>query len=61
MFRAILAHLQEVLHKQQLVYYVYFLRRIEVGVANLTRNTPNVVYEAPPEDEQVVLKTGRGC
>jgi hypothetical protein len=26
-----------------------------------TRNTPFAVYAAPPEDEQVVLETGRGC
>jgi hypothetical protein len=33
MFRALLAHLQEALHKQQLVHCVDLLSRIKVGVA----------------------------
>jgi hypothetical protein len=65
MFRAPLAHLQEALHKQQLVHYMSV---ISVGCTNLgskqnkhVRNIPTVVCAAPPEDEQVVLETYRGC
>jgi hypothetical protein len=45
MFRALLAHPQEALHKRHLVYCV---RVMSVGC------------EAPPEDEQVMLETCRG-
>jgi hypothetical protein len=55
MFHALLAHLQEALHKQQLVY------RVRIMLAGCyTRNIPIVVYAALPEDEQVVLETHTG-
>jgi hypothetical protein len=70
MFRALLAHPQEVLHKQHLVYCV----RMSVGCdtvavslhpchSQLTlhaRNIPDAVCLAPPEDEKVMLETCRG-
>jgi hypothetical protein len=49
MFRALLAHSQEALHKRHLVYCV---RVMSVGGTR-----PGV---APPEDEQVTLETCRG-
>jgi hypothetical protein len=52
MFRALLAHLQEALHKQQLVYCV---RIMSAGCYQGWSGT------LVPEDEQVVLKTCRGC
>jgi hypothetical protein len=59
-------HLQEALHKQQLVYCVRVMsvgsyqdwRR--TGVSD-TISTPIVVCLAPPEDEYVVLETCRSC
>jgi hypothetical protein len=59
MFRTLLAHPQEMLHKRHLVYCV---RVMSVGCARigLERNVASAVCEAPPEDEQVVLETGRG-
>jgi hypothetical protein len=48
MFRALLAHPQEALHKGHLVYCVR------------ARNIPSAVCAAPPEDEQVMLETCRG-
>jgi hypothetical protein len=62
MFRALLAHLQEALHKR---YLVYCLRRMSVGCAALqltlySRNIPNAVCAAYPEDEQVMFETCRG-
>jgi hypothetical protein len=51
MFQALLAHLQEVLHKQQLVYCMWIM----------PGQQPVAVYAGPPEDEQVVLETCRGC
>jgi hypothetical protein len=48
MFRTLLVHSQEALHKH-LVYYTLYARDI-----------PNVVCVAPPEDEQVMLETCRG-
>jgi hypothetical protein len=54
-FRALLAHPQEVLHKQHLVYCV---RVMSVGC--YARNIPSAVCVAPPEDEQVMLETCRG-
>jgi hypothetical protein len=56
MFRALLAHPLESLHKRHLVYCV------SVGcgtVAVKLRNTPNAVCAATPEDEQVMLETCR--
>jgi hypothetical protein len=48
MFRALLAHPQEALHKRHLVYCV---RLMSVGCGTVV---------APPEDEQVKLETCRG-
>jgi hypothetical protein len=52
MFQALLAHLQEALHKRHLVYC---LRVMSVGCTWC--NIPSAVCIAPPEDEQVVLET----
>jgi hypothetical protein len=60
MFRALLAHRQEALHKRQLVYCV---RIMSVGsdIATLyARNTLTAVCVALPEDEQVMFETCRG-
>jgi hypothetical protein len=48
MFRALLFHLREAIHKCHLVYCVCF---VSVGCARV---------EAAPEDEQVMLETCRG-
>jgi hypothetical protein len=48
LFRALLAHPQEVLHKRHLVYCACV---ISVGCTRI---------EAPPEDEQEKLETGGG-
>jgi hypothetical protein len=60
MFRALLAHLQEALHKRHLVYCV---RVTSVGYTRigveLARNIPSVVCAGPPENEQVMLETRR--
>jgi hypothetical protein len=70
MFRALLAHLQEVLNKQHLVYCVRILAdgcgmlavKLQSCHSQLTyaRNIPNVVCIAPPEDEQVMRETRKG-
>jgi hypothetical protein len=69
LFRVLLAHPQEGLHKRHLVYCV---RIMSVGCAKIAlqpchsqltlyaRNIPNAVCVAPPEDEQVILETSRG-
>jgi hypothetical protein len=60
MFRALPAHPQEALRKRHLVYCV---RVTSVGCTRIgveARNIPSVFYEAPPEDEQVMLETCRG-
>jgi hypothetical protein len=62
MFRDLLAHPQESLHKRHLVYCV---RVMSVGFAMIAvslhvRNIPNAVCAANPEDEQVMLETCRG-
>jgi hypothetical protein len=64
MFRALLAHPQEALHKRHLVYCV---RVISVGYAILVqptekhaRNIPSALFAAPPEAEKVMLETCRG-
>jgi hypothetical protein len=73
MFPALLAHLQEALHKQQLVFCVHIMSVVYyqdwsgtsftpiLVAANRqhARNIP-IVCAAPPEDEQVVLETCRG-
>jgi hypothetical protein len=57
-FRALLAHPQEALHKQHLVYSV---RVMSVGCANPgARNMPSAVCLAPPEDEKIILETCTG-
>jgi hypothetical protein len=57
MFRTLLAHPQEVLHKRHLVYCV---RIMSVGCGTVARNIPNAVCAQPPKDEQVMLETCRG-
>jgi hypothetical protein len=68
MFRALLAHPQEVLHKRHLLYCV---RIMSVGCGSLqpchsqltyAHSIPNAVCGSPPEDEQVrvMLETCRG-
>jgi hypothetical protein len=70
MFRALLAHPQEVLHKRHLLYCVC----VSVGCATTAvklqswhsqltlyaRNIPSAVCVAPPEVEHVMLETYRG-
>jgi hypothetical protein len=70
MFRALLAHPQEALHKLNLVHCV---RIISVGCGTVAislqpchsqltlcaSNIPNAVCAGPPEDEQVMLETCR--
>jgi hypothetical protein len=71
MFRALLAHPQEALHKRHLEYCVRIMSAgcgtIAVSLqpwnSQLTlyaRSIPSAVGLAPPEDEQVVLETCRG-
>jgi hypothetical protein len=61
MFRALLAHLQEALHKQLLVYCVRVMSvciPILVQPADITRTQfTKCCLAAVPEDEQVVLET----
>jgi hypothetical protein len=59
MFRALLAHTQEELHKWHLVYC---LRVMIDGCATIVMNCniPSAVCLSPPEDEQVMLETCRG-
>jgi hypothetical protein len=70
MFRALLAHPQETLHKRHLVYCVSIMLvdcgtvavKLQPCHSHLTfypRNISNAVCEAPPEDEQVMLETCR--
>jgi hypothetical protein len=75
MFRTLLAHPQEVLHKRYLVYCVRVMSvgcyqdwsktplHSNPGSNQLTlhaRNLLIVVCAAPPEDEQVMLEVCRG-
>jgi hypothetical protein len=61
MFRALLAHPQEALHKRHLAYC---MRVMSVGCTRIgvpyARNIPSAVCEGPPEDAQVMLETCRG-
>jgi hypothetical protein len=57
MFQALLAHLKQALRKQQLIYFV---RIVSAVCYQGSSSTPTLVV-APPEDEQVVLETRRGC
>jgi hypothetical protein len=63
MFRELLAHPQEVLHKRHLVIlraeisrYLNTFKYLLISAPNIQ----NVVCETPPEDEQVMLETCRG-
>jgi hypothetical protein len=64
-FRALLAHPQEALHKRHLVYCVR-VKSVSCypdWCSQLTyhaRNIPSAVCAVPPEDEQVMLETCRG-
>jgi hypothetical protein len=64
MFRALLAHPQEVPHKRRLVDYVCLMpvgcTRIGVKLQFWGSNIPSAICGASPEDEQVMLKTFRG-
>jgi hypothetical protein len=55
MFPALLAHIQEALHKRHLVYFVRVLSIETYAI----RVIPSVVYATPPEDEEVMLETCR--
>jgi hypothetical protein len=71
MFRTLLVHPQEAIHKRHLVYCV---RIMSVGCATIavslqtwhsqftlySRNIQNAVCVSPPEDEQVMLETRTG-
>jgi hypothetical protein len=59
MFRALLAHPQEALHKRHVVYCV---RVMSVGCTRIgvSRKIPSAICTVLPEDEQVMLETYRG-
>jgi hypothetical protein len=70
-FQALLAHPQEVVHKQHLVYCVRVMSvgcgtvavKLQTCHSQLTlyaRNIPNAFSAAPPKDEQVMLEKCRG-
>jgi hypothetical protein len=63
MFRALLAHPQEALHLQHLVYCMRVMSvgctRIKVNITH-TQNIPSAEYAAFPEDQQVMIGTCRG-
>jgi hypothetical protein len=61
MFRALLAHPQEALHKRHLVYCVRVMSvgYTKIGV-ELVSNIPSAASSEPSEDEQVMLETCRG-
>jgi hypothetical protein len=66
-FRVLLAHPQEVMHKRRLVYCVRvmsvvctrFRVPLQTWCSQYTQYTASTVCVAPPEDEQVMLKTCR--
>jgi hypothetical protein len=71
MFRALLAHPKEVLHKRNLLYYVRVMSvgctRIGVEISILVQPTDitrtqyiKCHFAAHPEDEQVMLEICRG-
>jgi hypothetical protein len=71
MFRALLAHPQEALHKRHIVYCVHiFSVGCAMGAVKLqpchsqltlyARNIPKAVCVAPPENEQLMLETCSG-
>jgi hypothetical protein len=65
MFRELLAHPQEVLHKRHLVYCVRIMSvgcgsvavKLNSQLALYASSIPNAVCVASPEDEQVMLET----
>jgi hypothetical protein len=72
MFRALLAHPQDSLHKRHLVYWVRIMS-VDCGTGSVSlqytmhicnvsnaRSIRNAVCTAPPEDEQVMFETRRG-
>jgi hypothetical protein len=62
MFRSLVAHPQQVLHKRHLVYFVLIMS-VGCGTVAVTlkaRNIPSAVCAVPPEDEQEMLETCRG-
>jgi hypothetical protein len=70
MFRALLAHPQEVLHKRHLVYCLRImsvgcgtnavsLQSCHIQLTLHVRNIPSAVFAALPEDDQVMLETCR--
>jgi hypothetical protein len=61
MFRALLAHLQEALHKEQLEWNWFHSNPGSSQPTQYARNIPTVVYAAPPEDEPVGFEIFRGC
>jgi uncharacterized membrane protein YbjE (DUF340 family) len=71
MFQALLAHTQEVLNKQHLIYCMCFMSvgctRIGAKVQSWcsqhtyhARNIPSTACVVPPEDKQIMLETCRG-
>jgi hypothetical protein len=62
MFRALLAHLQEALHKRNLVYCIRVMSVDRTRIKMEPHNTPRIPSSACvafSEDEQVVLETFR--
>jgi hypothetical protein len=57
MFRALLAHLQEALHKR---HFVYCMHIMPVGCGTVAVSLPTAICAVPPEDEQVMLETCTG-
>jgi hypothetical protein len=65
MLRALLAHHQEALHIQQLVYFVRIVSARCYPASNQSaqyaENIIIFVYSVPPFFEPTVLETSRGC
>jgi hypothetical protein len=57
MFRALLAHPQDVLQQTAVVSWLW---RATAKLTLYARNIPSAVCSGPPEDEQVMLETCRG-
>jgi hypothetical protein len=60
MFRALLAHPQEVLHKRHLVYYVRVVSCLLPGLEFHSNHVAAKWHNTPPEDGKVMLETCRG-
>jgi hypothetical protein len=58
MFRSFLTHPQEVLNKQQLVYFMRVMSFdcYQDWSGTNARNIPTAAHVVPPKDEQVMLK-----